>query len=91
MSCSRSNINEVIVSVGIIHYCLSLFVHHFHQVVEVLGVALGDEPLSEVALQCGVQVLHHVAVEAALPDLGLQVTIILVSRVQLHHVLLWGQ
>ena len=76
---------------GIIHYCLSLFIHHFHKVVEVLGVALGDEPLSEVALQCGVQVLHHVVVEVALPDLDLQVTIIFVSRVQLHNVLLRGQ
>ena len=37
------------------------------------------------------QILHHVVVQAALPDLGLQAAVVLVPRVQLHDVLLWGQ
>lgn len=37
------------------------------------------------------QILHHVVVEVALSDLGLQVAIIFVSRVQLNDILLRGQ
>lgn len=56
----------------------SLPIQHLDQIVEILGVALGSQPLSEVPLQGRMQIVGHLGSESALAQLGLEAAIVFI-------------
>ena len=63
-------------------------IQHLHQVVQVLCVPLRSQPLLEVSLQGGVEVVRHFLVQGPLRHLSLEVAVVLVPLLQLDQVLL---